>query len=104
LGYEIFYSHCLKKSNGISLYYNFAKGGEIILFRKASSAASAANAICDHIFDLHNGTKPGQYVAMSVISDNNNYGIPKGIFFSFPCSIKKGGNYKIIDKLPVIDF
>eukprot|EP01017_Pseudomicrothorax_dubius_P026964 TRINITY_DN3057_c0_g1_i3.p1 TRINITY_DN3057_c0_g1~~TRINITY_DN3057_c0_g1_i3.p1 ORF type:complete len:341 (+),score=111.14 TRINITY_DN3057_c0_g1_i3:39-1061(+) len=35
------------------------RGAEIIQARKLSSAASAANAVCDHIFSWVNGTRPG---------------------------------------------
>jgi len=41
---------------------------------------------------------------MGVISDNNCYGVPKGIYFSFPCTIDKNGEYKIVCNLPVIHF
>jgi malate dehydrogenase len=34
---------------------------------KKSSAASAANAACDHIHDWWVGTKPGEYVSMGVV-------------------------------------
>ena len=67
------------------------QGAEIIKARAKSSAASAANAVCDHIYDLFHGTKPGQYANMAVLSDTNCYGVPSGIYFSFPCTIEKGG-------------
>lgn len=35
------------------------RGAAIIDKRKASSAASAANAVCDHVHDWVLGTKPG---------------------------------------------
>ena len=53
-----------------------------------SSAASAANAICDHVRDLWLGTEPGRHVSMAVTSDGNTYGVPEGLIFSFPCTIK----------------
>jgi len=52
-----------------------------------SSAASAASAACDHVHDWWFGTKPGVAVSMGVISDNNAYGVPEGINFSFPVEI-----------------
>ena len=55
-----------------------------------SSAASAANAVCDHVRDLYHGTKPGQFVSMGVISDGNPYGVPDGLVYSFPVSIEAG--------------
>lgn len=65
------------------------RGAEIIDFRKASSAASAANAVCDHIHDWFVGTESGKYVSMGVIS-NGEYGVPKDINFSFPVTCKDG--------------
>ena len=58
--------------------------------RKLSSAASAANAICDHIHDWLIGTRPGEYVSMGIITDGKSYGIPKDLNFSFPCICKNG--------------
>ena len=49
-----------------------------------SSAASAANAACDHVHDWWFGTKPGSHVSMAVISDGNKYGAPAGVMYSFP--------------------
>lgn len=60
------------------------RGAEIIEARKLSSAASAANAVCDHMHDWMLGTRPGEVVSMAVISDNNSYGIKKGLIYSFP--------------------
>lgn len=49
---------------------------------------SSAQSIVDHIHDWWFGTKDDEYTSMSILSDNNPYGIEKGIFFSFPCIIK----------------
>lgn len=62
------------------------RGAEIISVMGKSSAASAANAVCDHVRDLHHGSvKP---VSMAVSSDGNPYGVPAGLIFSFPVTIK----------------
>jgi malate/lactate dehydrogenase len=66
------------------------RGGEIISVMKKSSAASAANAACDHMHDWWVGTKSGEYVSMGVISDGNKYGIAEGINYSFPVICKNG--------------
>lgn len=63
------------------------RGAEIISVMGKSSAASAANAACDHVHDLWFGSKPGKLVSMGVISDGNSYGIPAGVMYSFPLSI-----------------
>lgn len=69
-----------------------------------SSAASAANAACDHVHDLWYGTKPGKYCSIGIISDGNSYGIPEGIMYSFPCAISPGGGWKIVDGLSINEF
>jgi len=65
------------------------RGAEIIKARKLSSAASAANALCDHIHDWLVGTHHGETVSMGVMSDGS-YGVPKGINFSFPVTCTNG--------------
>ena len=75
------------------------RGSEIIKARGASSAASAANAACDHIRDWFLGTRPGEWVAMAVPSDGS-YGVPKGIVYSFPCTCKNF-EYKIVQGLSI---
>jgi len=78
------------------------RGAAIIAARKLSSAASAAKAICDHMRDWVNGTN-GTMISMAVDSTGNSYGVPDGLFYSFPvmCS---GGTWTIIDGLPIDDF
>jgi len=61
-----------------------------------SSAASAANAACDHVHDLFYGTKAGQHVSMAVISDGNSYGAPENIMYSFPVEIDHKGEWHIV--------
>ena len=69
---------------------------------KKSSAASAANAACDHMHDWWVGTKPGEYASMAVISDDNSYGVAPGLMYSFPC-VCKGGEWQIVKALQVTD-
>ena len=70
---------------------------------KKSSAASAANAACDHMHDWWVGTKPGEFVSMGVISDGNSYGVASGINYSFPVTCKNG-EWAIVDKIPRCEF
>ncbi len=79
------------------------RGAEIISVMGKSSAASAANAACDHVHDWWFGTKPGCHVSMGVISDGNKYGAPEGIIYSFPLTVQ-GGEWKIVDGLAVNEF
>lgn len=62
------------------------RGAEIIAKRGASSAASAANAAIEHLFEWHHGTS-GRYTSM-VVSSEGEYGVPKGLWCSFPVTIK----------------
>ena len=79
------------------------RGGEIIAVMKKSSAASAANAACDHMHDWWVGTKPGEYVSMAVISDGNKYGVASGVIYSFP-TICKNGEWEVVNGLEVNEF
>jgi len=76
------------------------RGAAIINARGASSAASAANAAIDHIYDLVHGTG-GKWTSMAVPS-NGEYGTTKGVWYSFPV-ITKAGKYEIVPALPLND-
>jgi malate dehydrogenase len=65
------------------------RGAAIIKARGLSSAASAANAIVDGIFALTHDTKENNSFSMCVASDGQ-YGVDKGLIFSFPCTVKNG--------------
>ena len=77
------------------------RGKAIIDARGASSALSAANGAKDCLRDWVQGTPKGQTVAMAVYSDGA-YGIEKGIFYSFPCSVENG-QYKVVTDYKVTD-
>ena len=78
------------------------RGAEIIDARGASSAASAANAALEHMRDWVAGTPAGDWTSMAVPSDGS-YGIEKGLMYSFPVRCE-GGDYAIVQGLPVDDF
>jgi malate dehydrogenase len=78
------------------------RGAEIIEARGASSAASAANAAIDHVYDWVNGTPDGDWVSMAVQSDGS-YGVVEGIISSFPCRTADG-SYEIVQGLDVPAF
>lgn len=73
------------------------RGSEIIQARGLSSAASAADAIVDHVRDWALGTPDGDWTSMSVPTDGS-YGIEEGIVFSFPV-VCSNGNYEIVQGL-----
>jgi malate/lactate dehydrogenase len=70
---------------------------------KKSSAASAANAACDHMHDWWVGTKPGEYASMAVISDGNSYGVAPGLIYSFPIT-SKNGEWTVVSGLSISEF
>jgi malate dehydrogenase len=65
------------------------RGSEIIKARGHSSAASAAQAILDHMHDWALGTENDDIVSMATFSDGS-YGIEKGLFYSFPMRCQNG--------------
>jgi malate dehydrogenase len=78
------------------------RGAAIIEARGASSAASAANAAIDHVYDWVNGTPEGDWVSMAIPSDGS-YGVDEGLISSFPVTVS-GGRYSIVQGLEIDDF
>jgi len=78
------------------------RGAEIIEVRGASSAASAANAAIDHVFDWVNGTPEGDWTSAAVPSDGS-YGVAEGIISSFPVTSVDGA-WQIVPGLEINDF
>ncbi len=78
------------------------RGAEIIEARGLSSAASAADAVVDHVHDWVLGTREGDWVSMAVHSDGS-YGIEEGVVFSYPVTCRDG-NYTIVQGLELDDF
>jgi len=76
------------------------RGAAIIEARGASSAASAANAAINHMHDWALGSD--DIVSMGVYS-NGNYGIEKGLIFSYPvrCS---AGDWAVVEGLDISEF
>lgn len=74
------------------------RGAAIIEARRGkSSAASAANAIINHMQDWIFGTQEGDWISMGVPS-NGCYGIPSGVIYSFPATCQNG-QYRIVENL-----
>jgi malate dehydrogenase len=78
------------------------RGAEIIEVRGASSAASAANAAIDHVYDWVNGTRDGDWTSAAIRSDGS-YGIAEGVFASFPVT-STGGHWQIVPGLEINEF
>ena len=78
------------------------RGAAIIEARGASSAASAANAAIDHVYDWVNGTPEGDWTSAAIMSDGS-YGVPEGLISSFPVT-SSGGEWEIVQGLEIDDF
>jgi malate dehydrogenase len=78
------------------------RGAAIIDARGASSAASAANAAIDHVYDWVNGTPEGDWTSAAIVSDGS-YGVPEGLVSSFPV-VSRGGRWEIVQGLEIDDF
>lgn len=75
------------------------RGAAIIEARGASSAASAASAAIDHIFDWVNGTKEGDWTTPGMAS-HGEYGVPEGLIFGFPAT-SENGEWKVVEDLEI---
>jgi len=78
------------------------RGTEVIKARGQSSAASAANAVINHMRKIVYGTEPGDWVSMAVASDGS-YGISEGLVYSFPVTVTNG-NIEIVKGLDLNEF
>lgn len=78
------------------------RGAAVIGKRGASSAASAAVAICAHARDWLAGSE-GRIVSMAVPADGDSYGIPRGLVFSVPVRCTGDGEYAVVDDFDVDD-
>ncbi|WP_433251892.1 malate dehydrogenase [Streptosporangium sp. CA-135522] len=75
------------------------RGAAIIEARGASSAASAANAAIDHVFDWVNGA---EWTSAAIPSDGS-YGVPEGLISSFPV-VSREGKWEIVQGLEIDAF
>jgi len=76
------------------------RGAAIITARGASSAASAANALTDHVRDL---VTPGKVHSVAVRS-NGLYGFDENVWAGMPVKTTTPGAYEVIRDLPMDDF
>jgi malate dehydrogenase len=79
------------------------RGAAIISARGVSSAASAANALIDHVRDLDRATPVGEWRSACVASDGA-YGVPEGLISSFPVRADGRGGWQIVKGLPLDAF
>jgi malate dehydrogenase len=76
------------------------RGAAVIAARGSSSAASAANALVDHVHDL---MTPGKIHSVAVKS-NGLYGFDKDVWAGMPVKTTTPGSYEVIKDLPMDDF
>ena len=62
------------------------RGAEIIDARGLSSAASAGNAALSHMRSWFQGHSH-DWISFGAWSNGNSYGIPEGLFYSFPVTV-----------------
>jgi malate dehydrogenase len=76
------------------------RGAAIIAARGASSAASAANALVDHVRDL---MTPGKVHSVAVKS-HGEYGFDPEVWAGMPVRTTSPGSYEVIKGLPIDEF
>lgn len=76
------------------------RGAAIIAARGASSAASAANALVDHVRDL---VTPGKVHSIAIKS-NGEYGFDPDVWAGLPVKTTTPGSYEVIKGLPMDEF
>jgi len=79
------------------------RGAAVIEARGLSSAASAANALIDHVRDLCAKTPAGEWRSVCVKSDGS-YGVPEGLISSFPVVSDGAGGWSIASGLELDEF
>ena len=79
------------------------RGAAIIQARGLSSAASAANALIDHVRDLTSSTPEGSWRSVCVASDGS-YDVPAGLISSFPVRADGAGGRQIVPGLELDAF
>ena len=79
------------------------RGAAIIAARGSSSAASAASAALDHTFTWSTGHMNGDFVSMAVRS-TGAYGVPEGIYFSYPVRITAPWKYEIVEGVELNEY
>lgn len=78
------------------------RGAAVIEARGSSSAASAANAVVDGVRRLLDETPEGTCFSVSKFSCGE-YGVPKGLIFSFPCRVHNG-NVEVVERFSITPY
>ncbi len=98
--HEVIEDHDWLKGEFISTVQK--RGAAIIKARGASSAASAANACVQGVYNLTHDTPAGETFSMC-LSSKGEYGVDEGLIFSFPCRVDNGV-LKVVETVEHNDF
>jgi malate dehydrogenase len=79
------------------------RGAAVIKARGSSSAMSAANGALDHVMSLLRPTPANDWVSAAVIS-KGEYGVSKGLVFSYPCRSDGKGNLSVVEGVPLDEY
>jgi malate dehydrogenase len=79
------------------------RGAAVIAARGSSSAASAANALIEHVRDLVTPTPQGEWRSVCVKSDGS-YDVPEDLISSFPVRADGRGGWQIVRDLELDPF
>jgi malate dehydrogenase len=71
------------------------RGAAIIAARGHSSAGSAAAAVIDSVRAIHEGTAPGEWTSLAVVS-GGQYSVPEGLVFGFPVT-STGTTWQVVE-------
>jgi malate dehydrogenase len=80
------------------------RGKAVIDARGKSSAASAANAVVNHLQTLSRPTPAGEWFSGALYSDGNPYGVPEGLIYSFPLRVEADGGLHIVPGLTLSEY
>jgi malate dehydrogenase len=80
------------------------RGAAIIAARGTSSAASAANAVLDHVRSALVQTTGDDWFSAAIPSDGNPYGVPDGLIYGFPCRSNGDGDITMVEGLTLSDY
>lgn len=78
------------------------RGAAVLKARGASSAASAANAVVKAVNNLTTNTPTGETFS-TCLSSEGQYGVDKGLIFSYPCRVE-AGQVKVIEGVSLNEY
>ena len=99
--YDVISDHEWLKNDFITTVQK--RGAAVIEARGLSSAASAANAVIDHVSSMVTKTPEGHWFSAAVPSDGS-YGVDEGLMSSFPITSDGQGNFSIVQGLSMSDW